>query len=219
MKTRDRIVQEARQLFNTQGFGNVTTATLAAHLGIAEGNLWYHFKSKRAVLAAIAEDYGHMIETRLALKPSANGDIVADYADLLHVVIEEFRAFRFLFRDQADYGEHVEPIASHARSWLERTYIQVEAYLAAMLEKGLLDWPTDRIADLAINVTIILRYGLEHYREMGEPTEEGAGAVQKTLVRHLTLFEHALQPQVTDRLRRSIDRFDRDGMDGALLKS
>ena len=57
MRTRERIVEQALLLFNEQGYGAVTTAALAAHCGIAEGNLWYHFKTKRALLDAIGERY------------------------------------------------------------------------------------------------------------------------------------------------------------------
>ena len=208
MKTRDKIVHEARLLFNAQGYGNVTTAALAAHLGIAEGNLWYHFKTKRGVLEAIAGQYAETIEARLALAPAAHGDVIAEYTELLNAVIVEFRAFRFLYRDQKDYGDHVEPIAAHAPEWLERTYVQLYTYLAAMVTSGLLNWPTERLHDLAVNATIILRYGLDHYRELGVPTEEGSGAVQKTLLRHLTLFEHALLPDAAEQLRQSIDRIE-----------
>ena len=47
--TRERIVDTALRLFNSQGYGAVTTAALAAQCGIAEGNLWYHFKTRSAV--------------------------------------------------------------------------------------------------------------------------------------------------------------------------
>ncbi len=208
VKTRDRIVHEARLLFNAQGYGNVTTATLAAHLGISEGNLWYHFKTKRAILQAIAGQYAGMIEARLGLAPAASGDVMTEYTRLLQAVIDEFRTFRFLYRDQKDYGDHVEPIAAHAPEWIERTYVQLHTYLGAMVTAGLLNWPCERLHDLAVNATIILRYGLDHYRELGVPTEEGSGAVQKTLLRHLTLFEHALRPEAAEQLRQSIDRIE-----------
>lgn len=217
MKTRDKIVHEARLLFNAQGYGNVTTAALAAHLGIAEGNLWYHFKTKRAILSEIAGQYAKAIEARLALTPNVRGDVIADYTGLLHAVIVEFRAFRFLFRDQNDYGEHAEPISTHAREWLERTYAQLHAYLGAMAAGGILQWHKEGLLDLAVNATIILRYGLDHYRELGEATEEGSGAVQKTLLRHLTLFEHALRPEAAEQLRQSIDRIDAGVQEPSLL--
>ena len=201
MRTRERIVEQARLLFNEQGYGAVSTAALAAHCGIAEGNLWYHFKTKRALLDALGERYAEVIEPRLALAP--DGDPLAAYARLLAALMAEFRDFRFLYRDQQSYGEHAGTIRDRAPDWLERTYLQLEAHLAALVGAGLLDWPRERLRDLAINATIVLRYGLEHTRALGAPTGEGSGAVRRLLVQHLTLFEHQLTPDAAQALRRA----------------
>ena len=172
MKTRDRIVLEARHLYNQLGYANVSSATLAAHLGIAEGNLWYHFKTKVAILSSISEVFSIAIERRLAILPVQGGDIVDDYANLLQFMIQEFREFRFLYRDQAEYGGHDEIVRRRARGWHERTHAQLRIYLNAFATKGLLDWSEERLSDLAINATILLRYGLDFSREMGEPIEQ-----------------------------------------------
>ncbi|WP_338467484.1 TetR/AcrR family transcriptional regulator [Novosphingobium sp. ZN18A2] len=205
MRTKDRIVAGARALFNEQGFGQVTTAALAAHCGIAEGNLWYHFKTKRKLLEAIAGQFANEVDSRLAMKPR-HDDPVGGYAAMLSRLMQELRDYRFLYRDQAAYGEHVKPIAGRVRDWLESTYDQLEANYMAMVAAGLLDWPREHLRDLAINATIILRHGLEHYREMGEPTAEGTGAVRRTLLRHLTLFEYRLVPEAAERLHTAIER-------------
>ena len=210
MKTRDRIVETARTLFNEQGYGAVTTAALAAACGMAEGNLWYHFKTRRTLLDALAARFAEAIEARLALAPGR--DPVDGYARLLEAVIAEFRDFRFLYRDQRSYGEHGEPIAAHAPDWIERTYRQLEQHYAALVKARLLDWPTDRLRDLAINATIILRYGLDHYRELGEPTGSGTGAVRRTLLRHLTLFEDRLAAAAAARLRRAITAMEGEAL-------
>ena len=128
--TRDRIVEQARHLFNEQGYEAVTTAALAAHLGMAEGNLWYHFKTKRALLDAIGARYAEVIEQRLRMVPGA--DAVASYAALLGTMMAEFRAFRFLYRDQRSYGQLAELIEQNARQWTEITFAQLEAHLAAL---------------------------------------------------------------------------------------
>lgn len=206
MKTRDRIVNAARHLFNEQGYGAVTTAMLAAHLGIAEGNLWYHFKTKRTLLDAIGEEFSEAIEARLALRP--DNDPVAAYVSLLEAMMAEFRSFRFLYRDQQSYGEHTEVVRERAPEWIERTYVQMEAYLCALVSAHLLVWPKDQLRDLAINATIILRYGLEHYRELREPTGLGTGVARKTLLRHLTLFEHGLKAETATQLRDAIGRIE-----------
>jgi AcrR family transcriptional regulator len=206
MKTRDRIAETARVLFNEQGYGAVSTAALAAACGIAEGNLWYHYKTKRALLDAISERFAAAIEARLALCPG--GDPVLGYAALVAAMMGEFRDFRFLYRDQQSYGEHAEVVRAHAPEWTRRTFDQIEIYLAALVDAGQLDWPRERLRDLAVNATIILRYGLEHYREMGEATGSGTGSVQRTLRRHLTLFEHRLAPSAAERLHRAIEAIE-----------
>lgn len=210
MKTRDRIVETARTLFNEQGYGAVSTAALAAACGMAEGNLWYHFKTRRALLDALGERFAQSIEARLALGPG--GDPVASYALLLKAIMAEFRDFRFLYRDQRSYGEHGDVIAARAPEWIERTYRQLEQHFAALVEAGLLDWPVDRLRDLAVNATIILRYGLDHYRELGEPTGSGTGAVRRTLLRHLTLFEDRLEPAAAMRLHRAITAIEAEAL-------
>ena len=206
--TRDRIVDEARRLFNEQGYGQVTTAALAAHLGMAEGNLWYHFKTRAALLDALEEQFAVEIEAGLALPPGT--DPVAGYGALLQALMAEFRSFRFLYRDQRSYGEGAVLIRTNSPQWLERTFAQIEAHLAALVDAGLLDWPRERLRDLAINATIILRYGLEHFVELGEPTGEGSGTVRRTLKRHLTLFEHRLAPQAADAIHAAIERIEAD---------
>lgn len=206
MKTRDRIVLEARRLYNQRGYGNVSSGTLAEHLGIAEGNLWYHFKTKRAILAAISKQFALDIEKRLSLLPNQKVDIVDDYAALLQAIVDEFQNYRFLYRDQADYGEHDEIVRRGVREWTERTHRQLQAYMKEFIAAELLDWPEERLADLAINATIILRYGLEYFREMGDPIGAGGGAIRNSLLRHLTLFEYRLMPEAAIRLRRFIDR-------------
>ena len=206
MKTKDRIVETARVRFNEEGYGAVSTSALAAACGMAEGNLWYHFKTRRALLDAIGERFAVAIEARLILRPAS--DPVGDYAAMVAAMMGEFRDFRFLYRDQHSYGEHAEIVRLNAPDWTLRTFAQLELYLAALVDAGQLEWPRERLHDLAVNATIILRYGLEHDREMGEATGSGHGSVQRTLRRHLTLFEHRMTPAAAQRLHTAIDRIE-----------
>lgn len=208
--TKDRIVATALGLFNQHGYGAVSTAALAAACGIAEGNLWYHFKTRRALLDALGERFAVAIEARLALVPA--GDPLAAYVRLLEAMMAEFRDFRFLYRDQQSYGEHADAVRARAPEWIERTYDQIERHLAALVGAGLLAWPREGLRDLAINATIVLRYGLDHYREQGEPTGAGSGAVARTLARHLTLFEHRLSGDAAARLHTAIKAIEAEAL-------
>lgn len=203
MKTRDKILLTARHLFNEAGYSAVTTAALAEACGIAEGNLWYHFKTKRDLLAAMAEEFSQHIDARMATPPNPD-DPVASYASWLDGLMLEQRKYRFLYRDSPHHHERIELMERNLPIWLARAQENIELHLRALVAKKQLDWPEDRLGDLAANATIILRYGLEHFTELAEPR----GAVRKTLLQHLTLFEHRLDPAALATLRQAAERIE-----------
>ena len=53
MKTRDKIVFAALDLFNENGERNITTNHIAAHIEISPGNLYYHFNNKQEIVREI----------------------------------------------------------------------------------------------------------------------------------------------------------------------
>jgi AcrR family transcriptional regulator len=52
-KLRERIFENARSLFNEQGYNNVSMRNIADSLGISVGNLTYHFRRKEALVEAV----------------------------------------------------------------------------------------------------------------------------------------------------------------------
>jgi AcrR family transcriptional regulator len=57
MKTKNRIINCALQLFNQNGERNTTTNHIAAHLEISPGNLYYHFHNKEEIIHSIFDQY------------------------------------------------------------------------------------------------------------------------------------------------------------------
>jgi AcrR family transcriptional regulator len=55
MKTRDKIIDAAIQLFNEQGTKSISTNHIAATVGISPGNLYYHYRNKEDIIRAIFE--------------------------------------------------------------------------------------------------------------------------------------------------------------------
>ncbi len=205
MKTKDRILETARELFNARRFGNVTTAELASECGIAEGNLWYHFKNKRALLEAIAEQFLVDVEDRLALLPSDPEIILQEYADMLFALISEIRQYRFLYRDQADYGEHTDNLLERLPGIYRDTQAQFQTFFHGMIKGEHLNLDPQRIPALATNSVLILRYHLEFLRESGQDSDIGSGAVRASVEQHLTLFEQALTQSARNTLQSALE--------------
>lgn len=100
MKTSDKIIDTALQLFNEQGTKAVTTNHIAAAAGISPGNLYYHFRNKEDIIRAIFEQmdvYG-VEQYQLILDKYPPGTIVA--LENTFVMIQEYNwRYRFFKRE------------------------------------------------------------------------------------------------------------------------
>lgn len=54
--TRERLLEAARELFTSVGYHETTTPSLAKRAGVAEGTIYRHFPSKRALLNAAYQE-------------------------------------------------------------------------------------------------------------------------------------------------------------------
>jgi AcrR family transcriptional regulator len=199
MKTKERIIALAQTRFNELGYGNVTTAALAAELGISEGNLWYHFKTKRDLLEAISAEFLLYLNERLSLLPDKKADVIEGYTALMASHEQELLRYRFLYRDQADYGGHSQIVLDNITGLYDKSRAQFRAFYEEMVRVGVLDWPKNQLDSLSVNAVILIRFGLEYLRESQQAFD--SRAVEKTFLQHLTLFEHRLEPAAAKRLR------------------
>ncbi len=205
MKTRQKILLTARNLFNEQHFGRVTTAALAEAVGIAEGNLWYHFKSKRALLDALTEDFIEQAQGRLALRPAEGSSILNDYTSMLNALASEQRQYRFLYRDQADYGEHTDVLIDALPRIYADTFDQFRAFFDAMAQAGHFIDPTKDREDLISASILVIRYHLEFQREMGNDATKGSGVVQGALLLHLSMLAPHLRASALNALHKELE--------------
>ena len=94
MKTKDRIIEGAIDLFNQRGFSNVSMQRLADHLGLSPGNLTYHFPKKQDLMLALYDEFQKEI---LQINPTNR----TQKPDLIQIdqQIDAFHQFqqRFLF--------------------------------------------------------------------------------------------------------------------------
>jgi AcrR family transcriptional regulator len=100
MKTPDKIIDAAIELFNQRGTKNVTTNHIAAAIGISPGNLYYHFRNKQDIIRAIFEQmdaYG--LDQYLQIASSAQPGSL-ELLERTFVMIQEYNwRYRFFKRE------------------------------------------------------------------------------------------------------------------------
>ena len=164
MKTRDKILKTALSLFNERGEGHVSLGQIAARLGISEGNLWYHFRTKDDLVTALFTELEARIEGHLARTPAQFGPSIGDFADHARQSYRFMWDYRFLYRHRCD-PEAESALAARIAELIERAHRHVEGILAEMVRRGLMRATPAEIADLAVNAWIISRYWLDYLQE------------------------------------------------------
>ncbi len=110
MKTRDRILECALQLFNEQGEPNVSTLEIATEMGISPGNL-YPLPWQGAADPAAVQALPEPTWRRCSIRPQEAELGAVDYWLFLHLIVERLAQYRFLFQDLSN-------LSGRLPSWL-----------------------------------------------------------------------------------------------------
>lgn len=170
MKTRDRILECALQLFNEQGEPNVTTLEIATEMGISPGNLYYHFHGKEPLILALFERFHN--ELAPLLNPPANARLdVEDYWLFLHLIVERLAQYRFLFQDLSNLAGRLPKLAHGIRLWLNVLKRTLASLLARLQADDQLNSNTQALGQLVEQITLTLLFSLDYQRIIGAPGE------------------------------------------------
>lgn len=166
MKTRDRILHTALQLFNEQGEPNVSTLEIATEMGISPGNLYYHFHGKEPL---IMELFGRFqAELAPLLDPPADAALDAeDYWLFLHLIVERLAQYRFLFQDLSNLSGRLPRLAHAIRLWLNQLKRTLASLLARLKAQGQLRSDTEALGQLVEQTTLTLLFSLDYQRILG----------------------------------------------------
>src|SRR5512139_3473443 len=77
---RERLIDAARGLFHRRGFGETSLADIARESGVPVGNVYYYFKTKEDIAAAVIEQHRQYmagIASRAESLPSARDRITS----------------------------------------------------------------------------------------------------------------------------------------------
>src|SRR5688572_8643778 len=98
MSTRDKILDSSLYLFNNKGVDSVSIRDIAARMGISDGNLRYHFRTRDELIEALFDRLADKIGNELAVGAKQELNIKLMYVLLEHLM-KNFYIYRFLLKD------------------------------------------------------------------------------------------------------------------------
>lgn len=180
VSTADRILEAGRKLFNFKGYGETSLSEIAADVGISQGNLTYHFPTKRQLAIRIQQ----AAQSRAAARREAfvPGPVAEDYIEHLLFAMDITWHHRFLPRDRAQFmGDTKEndPSAALIADFEELHALILRADAEGMFRKD----PSRDLLVLTRSLWIVSRYWMDYLGEM-EGLEEISWRDQERGIQH-----------------------------------
>lgn len=203
--TRARILDTCRKLFNERGPTDVTTAQIAATVGINEGNLYYYFNRKEQILEALYSEYEQAIH-EVAVAGLAQSEDSENSTDYLSGWFRLMWEWRFFYRDGALIFRLAPSLRHRVRALSDDGQDQIRRVLKNRRKAGLLNATDGEIEHLIVNAWIVSSYWIDYLRSrhgVANITREqlGWGAAQV-----MSLFQPYLTPAGLERFNITPDR-------------
>lgn len=217
-RTAERILEVSLALFNRFGEPHVSTAAIAAELGISSGNLYYHYRAKDDIVNALFAQYDDALGGLLR----AGGD-AADVEDawfFMHRLFELIWQYRFLYRDLNNLLSRNRLLETQFPTVLQAKVGAMRALLAAMRRGDALRMEHDDDAQpTATCMVVVLTYWL-CFEYVGDPRramepESAQAALLRGAQHVLGLLMPYLEPAQRAHLARLAQAYGA-GEDGAL---
>ncbi|CAM2976175.1 TetR/AcrR family transcriptional regulator [Vibrio rarus] len=154
MKTKQRIVHGALELFNQHGERNITTNHISEHLGMSPGNLYYHYSNKQEIIRAIFDDYTAELLDRFRPYAAQEESLVL----LKHYINSTFSLmwkYRFLYVNLADIVSRDTQLHAAYCAVQDKLRVNLVAIVRSFLTLGLIRVEGQDISRLVTNLHLI----------------------------------------------------------------
>jgi AcrR family transcriptional regulator len=158
-RTRERILEIALVMFNSQGEPNVTTNHIADELEISPGNLYYHFRNKDDIVEQLFAVYETRMDQALSV-PQERLPTLEDIWMQLHNVFGCMWDYRFLYRDLVDILSRNRKLKLHFGRMLNRAASSASEVLKGLAQAEILRATADEIRASAENVLLLTTFWL-----------------------------------------------------------
>jgi AcrR family transcriptional regulator len=198
-RTRNRILEAARRLFNDRGTAAVSTNHIAAEAGVSPGNLYYHFADKQEIIRALHARYAAAHENRWEPGRPA-GENLAALRDNLAAGMALAWEYRFFEREILALLRADPELRAAYQKVYERRLGEWLTFGEQLVTEGMLRSPRPprTLRDLAVAIWLIATSWLPFLDVTGDAQDPGQVAKGADLVLAV------LDPYLTDAARRQL---------------
>lgn len=191
--TRERILDSARRLVLSRGFGSTTVDAVLAQAGASNGAFFHHFASKADLGRALVEEYAEQDAETLEAFMRRAEEVSADPAEQLVAFVRLFEQLvetdpgshpgclfvSFIYEQELTGVEVAEIVRRSIELWRKRLLEKLDAAAGARLANSSVDLPS-----LADQFFVVVEGGLLLSRATGDP---------ERIRDQLTHFRHYLE--------------------------
>jgi AcrR family transcriptional regulator len=178
--TKTRILDTALNLFNRAGERNVTTNHIAEGLGISPGNLYYHYRNKAAIVAALFGRYQEQIRDLLTVP---EGPLTwQDKMRYFEGILESMWQARFLHRDLAHFLHQDAELRRRYKVFVQDSLERGLVIYRSLRDRGLIEASDEELRGLLVN-TWVLAASWPGFTHGLNPDATGDEALDRTLLR------------------------------------
>ncbi|WP_244507376.1 TetR/AcrR family transcriptional regulator [Methylobacterium phyllostachyos] len=193
--TRERILAVSLALFNARGLGRVTTAEIAAAVGIREGNLQYHFPRKSGLVEAMFAGFeveAVAVAGRMPADPAAPEALLAYQRAWFDLIWR----YRCVYRDGITMVEIAPAIRPRVHALRAQTRDLARGVFEAAMRAGRLRIDPDALERLIDNAWIVSSHWMSHRLQGGTELSEadldwGFAQVRDLFIPYLADFSPA----------------------------
>ncbi|CAH1532039.1 MULTISPECIES: TetR/AcrR family transcriptional regulator [Vibrio] len=199
MKTRDKIVYAALELFNQHGERNITTNHIADHIEISPGNLYYHFRNKQEIVREIFALYSaELLERFTPIQGSQESlTMLKSYLDSIFTLMWKYRFFyanlpEILSRDEKLHDEYIDV--------QEKLQANLIAIMQEFVSLKLLNVDQTQLKPLVCTLHLIACSWLAYQSAMSPKTEITETMVKQGMLQMLNVVKPVATEQGMEQL-------------------
>jgi AcrR family transcriptional regulator len=217
--TPDRILSASLRLFNEYGFTKTTVAKIAQATGITEGNLWYHFRTKDDLVAALFDDAYSRFREHMRSARSLP-DPFDRYATSVYGCMSEMWSYRFLEWDRLQFQKTMPKVTGRrVVSLQDEQFNHLKDLLVDFKEQGHFEDADMDVETLAISLWTVTRYWWNYLHDREQVTTPMWAHQVRGFQQHLSIVLPHLRPAAQAALKAAGDRHlsgtDRDALNVA----